>query len=123
MKRVAVMSVALLAAAAAKNLHSSTIRCFVFVLAAMLSHSILDAFTTGGLGVAFLWPWSSERFFAPVRMIRVSPMHAGQLWSPRGLAVLYSELRWVWLPCLGIALIATATRTFCRSSQNSSTTA
>ena len=46
----------------------------LFTFLATASHGVLDAFTTGGLGVAFLWPWSPARFFAPVRGIRVSPM-------------------------------------------------
>lgn len=68
---------------------------FIFVCAA--SHPLLDAMTSGGLGVALAWPWSEQRFFAPWRPIRVSPF-APQFFSARGLATLLSELRWVWLP-------------------------
>lgn len=71
---------------------------FVFVCAA--SHPLLDAMTSGGLGVALAWPWSEHRFFAPWRPIRVSPF-APQFFSARGLATLLSELRWVWLPLAG----------------------
>ncbi|AWH16453.1 hypothetical protein C1922_03465 [Stenotrophomonas sp. ZAC14D2_NAIMI4_7] len=75
---------------------------FVFVCAA--SHPLLDAMTSGGLGVALAWPWSEHRFFAPWRPIRVSPF-APQFFSARGLATLLSELRWVWLP-LACAVVA-----------------
>ncbi|WP_295569374.1 metal-dependent hydrolase [uncultured Stenotrophomonas sp.] len=75
---------------------------FVFVCAA--SHPLLDAMTSGGLGVALAWPWSEHRFFAPWRPIRVSPF-APQFFSARGLATLLSELRWVWLP-LATAVVA-----------------
>ncbi len=75
---------------------------FVFVCAA--SHPLLDAMTSGGLGVALAWPWSEHRFFAPWRPIRVSPF-ARQFFSARGLATLLSELRWVWLP-LATAVVA-----------------
>ncbi len=71
---------------------------FVFICAA--SHPLLDAMTSGGLGVALAWPWSEHRFFAPWRPIRVSPF-APQFFSARGIATLLSELRWVWLPLAG----------------------
>ncbi|OCK49231.1 hypothetical protein BA766_04430 [Stenotrophomonas maltophilia] len=74
----------------------------VFVCAA--SHPLLDAMTSGGLGVALAWPWSEQRFFAPWRPIRVSPF-APQFFSARGVATLLSELRWVWLP-LATAVVA-----------------
>lgn len=67
------------------------------------SHPLLDALTSGGLGVALLWPWSHERFFAPWRPIAVSPIGAG-FFSARGVAVLWSELQWVWFPCAMLAL-------------------
>ncbi len=70
-----------------------------FLFLAVASHALLDALTNGGLGVALLWPFSSERFFAPFRPIQVAPISVRRLLSPRGLAVLASELEYVWLPC------------------------
>ncbi|EMF80712.1 membrane-bound metal-dependent hydrolase domain protein [Leptospira weilii serovar Topaz str. LT2116] len=35
----------------------------LFLFLSILSHGILDAMTSGGLGVGFLTPYSSERFF------------------------------------------------------------
>lgn len=58
----------------------------------MVSHGLLDTLTTGGKGVALLWPFSDERFFAPLQFIRVSPIGVGRFLSERGLAVLLSEL-------------------------------
>ena len=55
-----------------------------------LSHPLLDAMTDGGLGVALLWPFSNERFFAPWTPIPVSPIGARML-SRRGLYVLAVE--------------------------------
>lgn len=95
----------LLAAIAAPWLHSGRWRAFVFIALCTLSHPLLDALTSGGLGVALLWPASHERFFAPWRPIAVSPIGA-RFFSARGVAVLWSELKWVWLPCAGIALVA-----------------
>jgi len=77
-----------------------------FLFAATASHPLLDALTNGGLGVALLWPFSTERFFAPIRPILVAPIQLARFFSPRGTAVLLSELRWVWFPAamLGGAL-------------------
>lgn len=79
---------------------ASTVQAAVFVFICAASHPLLDAMTSGGLGVALAWPWSEQRFFAPWRPIRVSPF-APQFFSARGLATLLSELRWVWLPLAG----------------------
>ncbi|WP_164073344.1 metal-dependent hydrolase [Stenotrophomonas maltophilia] len=83
---------------------TSTVQAAVFVFICAASHPLLDAMTSGGLGVALAWPWSEHRFFAPWRPIRVSPF-APQFFSARGLATLLSELRWVWLP-LATAVVA-----------------
>lgn len=79
---------------------ASTLQAATFVFVCAASHPLLDALTSGGLGVALAWPWSEHRFFAPWRPIRVSPF-APQFFSARGLATLLSELRWVWLPLAG----------------------
>ena len=83
---------------------ASTVQAAVFVFICAASHPLLDALTSGGLGVALAWPWSEQRFFAPWRPIRVSPF-APQFFSARGIATLLSELRWVWLP-LAAAVVA-----------------
>ncbi|MFC3532706.1 metal-dependent hydrolase [Vogesella facilis] len=72
---------------------------------AMASHGLLDTLTTGGKGVALLWPFSDQRFFAPLQFIRVSPIGVGRFLSERGLAVLISELQWVWLPAIALGLL------------------
>ncbi|PTS78499.1 hypothetical protein DBR33_01035 [Stenotrophomonas sp. HMWF022] len=79
---------------------ASTVQAATFVFVCAASHPLLDALTSGGLGVALAWPWSEHRFFAPWRPIRVSPF-APQFFSARGVATLLSELRWVWLPLAG----------------------
>lgn len=78
---------------------------FWFLFAAAASHGILDAFTNGGLGIAFLWPWSQTRFFAPVQVIEVAPIGFSSFFSEEGSEVLLSELIWVWLPLMSIACI------------------
>lgn len=64
-----------------------------------LSHGILDAMTTGGLGVAFLSPFNNERYFFPWRPIKVSPIGAGHFFSEWGIKVLKSEAIWIGIPC------------------------
>lgn len=71
---------------------------FTFLFVSTLSHGILDAFTNGGLGVAFFSPFQNERYFFPWRPIAVSPIGVARFFSDTGLRVLWSELRWVWFP-------------------------
>jgi len=83
---------------------------WLFLTAATASHGCLDAMTNGGLGVAFLAPFSNRRWFFPVRPIEVSPIGLDRFLSPRGVAVLASELRVVWLPSAMVAATALALR-------------
>lgn len=71
---------------------------YLFLVTA--SHGLLDALTDGGLGVAFFAPFDNHRYFLPWRPIRVSPIAMGRFFSGRGLAVLQSELLWIWLPSM-----------------------
>lgn len=82
---------------------SSPGKVFVWVSLACASHSLLDALTNGGLGVAWLWPWSDQRYFMPYRPIVVSPFIQG-FFGQRALRVISSEALWVWLPCLAVAI-------------------
>lgn len=89
--------IALLGALCAKPLRSNPLQAAMWLFVCTASHPLLDAMTSGGLGVALAWPWSDARWFAPWRPIRVSPIGAG-FFSERGMETLLSELRWVWLP-------------------------
>jgi inner membrane protein len=103
--------VALIGASAHRALRSGFAGAFVFLFVSMASHGVLDAFTDGGLGIAFLWPWSGQRFFAPDawRVIEVSPIGLTAFLS-RAPEVLGSELRWVGLPALALGLVLAAAR-------------
>jgi inner membrane protein len=92
-----------LALLGARALNAGRVQAAAFVFICALSHPLLDALTSGGLGVALWWPWSDTRLFAPWRPIRVSPF-ANNFFSARGLQTVLSELRWVWLP-LGLAVV------------------
>lgn len=74
------------------------------------SHGVLDAATSGGLGVAFLAPFDGTRWFLPWRPIRVSPMSVSGFLSSRGVAILASEARWVWAPSALLAVTALLVR-------------
>ena len=92
------VTLGILAALAWRHFRTSATTAFMFVFAAAVSHGLLDSFTNGGNGIALLWPFSNERFFAPWRVIQVSPIGIGPIFSMRGLRVITSELLWVWMP-------------------------
>lgn len=89
----------------ARALHARPTAVFAFLFVAIASHGVLDACTDAGLGVAFLWPWSNERIFFGFRPIEASPVSARRFLSVRGWEVLQSELIWVWMPLLLLALL------------------
>jgi inner membrane protein len=74
------------------------------LFSAMLSHSLLDMLTNGGLGIAILWPITGKRWFFPWRPIPVSPLSIGAFFSWWGVRVLYVELQFA-LPLLAGALL------------------
>lgn len=74
----------------------------LYLTATTASHGLLDAMTSGGLGVGFFIPFDSGRYFFPWRPIRVSPIGVSGFLD-RGLPVLISELWYVWLPAVGVA--------------------
>jgi inner membrane protein len=79
---------------------------WVYFFVATVSHGFLDAMTDGGLGVAFFSPFDNHRYFLPWRPIQVSPIGVGRFFSERGLAVLQTELLWIWLPAALLAVSA-----------------
>ena len=81
-------------------------RVLVCLFVATASHGFLDAFTNGGLGVAFFSPFDRARYFFPLRPILVSPIGIGPFFTRRGVAVLLSEIEWVWMPAIALLLAA-----------------
>lgn len=96
------------ALAGAKWLMATRSWAFALVFLGTASHGALDALTDGGLGIAFLSPFSNERYFFPWRPIPVSPIGVAEIFSAYGLRLLASELLLVWLPCLLVAVAARA---------------
>ncbi len=104
------MTLAILAMVFANRLKSRPLPAFAFVLVACASHGLLDMLTTGGHGIALFWPFSEERFFWPTQVIEVSTLNLRRFFGAAGLAVLGSELRWVWLPAAVLAAVGYALR-------------
>lgn len=76
----------------------SRLSLWTYLFLATASHGFLDAMTDGGLGVAFFSPFDNHRYFLPWTPIRVSPIGFRSFFTDYGLAVLESELLWIWLP-------------------------
>jgi inner membrane protein len=85
---------------------ASLLWVWIYLFLATASHGLLDAMTDGGLGVAFFSPFNNDRYFLPWRPLRVSPIGVGRFFTERGLAVLQSELIWIWLPAALLAILA-----------------
>lgn len=79
---------------------------WLYFFLATASHGVLDAMTNGGLGVAFFSPFDNTRYFLPWRPIVVSPISVTRFFSERGIAVLHSELLWIWIPSGALAALA-----------------
>ncbi len=62
------------------------------------SHGVLDALTTGGVGIPLFWPVNTHRF-GPYGPIYVADIGM-QLPDPRTSRAIRSELLYVWLPTL-----------------------
>ena len=79
---------------------------WLYFFFATASHGVLDAFTNGGLGVAFFAPFDNGRYFFPARPIEVSPISVRAFFTARGARVMASELVWIWAPSIVFAAAA-----------------
>ncbi len=66
-----------------------------YYFACTVSHGVFDAMTDGGLGVGFFIPFSSERYFFPVRPIPVSPLNMLSFFTSHGWSILKQELLFI----------------------------
>jgi len=78
---------------------------WIVIFLSTISHGVLDAMTSGGKGVGFFIPFYNERFFFPFRDIVVSPIGIKRFFSEWGIKVLFSELKYVFLPCFIILVV------------------
>jgi len=72
---------------------------------AVASHGLLDAATDAGRGIGFFIPFSNERLFWPWRPIATASVNPARFFSARGMAVLWSEIRWVWFPLAALSIV------------------
>ena len=77
---------------------------FLYFFFCTASHGVLDSITNGGLGVGFLAPFETTRYFFPVRPVLVSPIGVSEFFSEYGVRILASEALWIWLPS-GVAVL------------------
>ena len=78
---------------------------FLVIFLSTVSHGILDAMTTGGMGVGFFIPFDNDRFFFPFQVIKVSPLGIKKFFSEWGIQVIFSEFKYIFIPCSLILLI------------------
>lgn len=76
----------------------------VVLFLSTISHGLLDAMTTGGRGVGFFIPFENSRHFFPWRRIQVSPLGIQEFFSEWGMRVIFSELKYIAIPCLIILI-------------------
>lgn len=73
---------------------------WICIFSATLSHSLLDALTFGGTGVAFLLPFSETRFVSLWQPIFVSPIPLSGNLLDWLLFSLSTEALWIGIPAL-----------------------
>ncbi len=84
-------------------------QALIFGFVVVVSHAILDAITWGGQGVALYWPINSDRFLFPWHPLPASPLDIPHFIRWGGF-VLKAEFQMVWMPIIGITLVAWASR-------------
>jgi inner membrane protein len=70
---------------------------------AAASHGLLDAATDAGKGIGLFIPLSNKRIFFAFRPIRTATVNPFTFFQQRSLAILWSEIVWVWLPLLALS--------------------
>ncbi len=76
---------------------------YFFVITA--GHGVIDALTNGGLGVAFLSPFSNERYYFGWRPLQAAPFGRG-IFSPLGQQAMADELAWLLFPAALVWLVS-----------------
>lgn len=91
---------------ALRAFESNPFRLFITLSLVGITHPLLDAMTSGGLGVGLLMPLDMRRFFLPWRPIKVSPIGVCEFFGLWGFRVLKNELAWIVLPSMLLAASA-----------------
>lgn len=108
----AILSVILVYVFAQQREEVSKSACLIFLFLCTASHGVFDALTNGGLGVAFFAPFDNTRYFLPWRPIQVSPIGISRFFSRWGALVLLTEIFWMWIPALLLAIGASVINRF-----------
>lgn len=98
------LTVGLLAAGMQRWLNAKLWVVFLFAGGATISHGLLDALTNGGLGIAFFWPFSDERYFFPWRPLEVSSIGIRHFFNRWGWYVVKTELVRIILPLVATGI-------------------
>jgi inner membrane protein len=85
-------------------------RAYAWVAACTFSHPVADTFTNGGLAIPLYWPLTETRFFSPWTPVEVSPIALKRFFAERGRVVIWSEIKVIWLPLMGVAMVFFAWR-------------
>lgn len=97
--------ISMLCAVVASRYYSCAVfRLWLYFFLCMVSHGLLDAMTSGGLGIAFFSPFDETRYFFSFRPIRVSTLSLSRFFNGQGIPVIISELKWIWLPAIALML-------------------
>jgi|GEM_PF-862821 len=75
---------------------------FLLLFTVTASHTLLDAMTNGGEGVALFSPFSNHRYFFPWRPIMVSPIGVEAFLGWRGIQVLANEFLLIVFPLAAV---------------------
>ncbi|TET36674.1 MAG: metal-dependent hydrolase [Planctomycetota bacterium] len=75
-------------------------------------HGIFDAMTFRGLGIAFLSPFSNERYLLPWRPLPPIVPSAEFMFSRWGAAVMWLEFKWVLVPTFAVLLLSIPVRRY-----------
>jgi len=101
----AVITGAVTAVLVSRTFTIRTLKLWFYFALCVASHGVLDAFTDGGLGVAFFSPFDNARYFFSFNPIEVSTLNITRFFNGQGIEVIKSELLWIWLPCMLVMVI------------------
>ena len=83
-----------------RNPKSTSWLLWLYLFLAIALHPVVDALTSGGLGVAFFSPFSNARYFFPFRPVKVCHIGVSDLFNGRLFIIFRSEFLWLWVPSL-----------------------
>jgi len=101
----AVLTGALVAGIISRPIGAKTAQIGLYFSLCVASHGMLDAFTNGGLGIAFFSPFNDDRYFFSISPVEVSTLNIARFFQGQGIPVLKSEIVWIWIPSLVVMVI------------------